>query len=154
ATTEFSQRGDHGPAALLQRLTTMVQSSCDFEGGAIADEELAVAGRRHSAGRVVGIGAGADDRTVADPARCFPCHPTGRGGGGEIALAITGDSTDGAGLGCGWKALSECSLQFQPALVGTEIAELLESDLLGATEGEGALADQQHMRRVFHHSAR
>ena len=53
-----------------------------------ANEELAVTGRRHRAGGVVGIDAGADDRGVADPARQFAGHAAGRGRRGEIAGSV------------------------------------------------------------------
>src|SRR5882724_6917280 len=132
----------------------MAQSGRDLEGGAIADEELAVAGRRHRAGCVVGVGAGADHRAVADPAGRLTRHPAGRGRGGEITLAVAGDSAYGAGLGRGWRALGECGPQLPPALVCAEVTRLGKCDVLLAAEGEGARTDQKYMVRVLHHSAR
>src|SRR5262245_50549509 len=131
----------------------MAQSSRNLEGCAIADEELAVARRRHRTGCVVGVGAGANHRAVADPAGHLTGYPAGRGRGGEIALAVAGDGTYGTGPGRGRRAPGKCALQFPPALLGAEVAELLKGDVLLAAEGEGALSDQQYMVRVFHHGA-
>src|SRR3546814_5508123 len=60
-----------------------------------ADVELAPAGPGHRA-TGVGVGAGTDDRRVADPAVALIGHPAGRGAGGQVALAVQGQGTDGA----------------------------------------------------------
>src|SRR5262249_55700982 len=96
---EFSQRLDNRLCGLVQRLVGVAQPRGDFEGRAVANKELAVAGRRYRTGRVVRIGAGADDRAVADPAGGFARHPTRRGSSGEIAVTVAGNGTDGALLG-------------------------------------------------------
>ena len=84
------------PRRLRQRVAAMADARRDFMRDAEPDEELAVAGRRDRAGRVVGEGAGADDRAVADPARQFAGHPAGRGRGGEISATIARNSADRA----------------------------------------------------------
>src|SRR5713101_1985000 len=108
-------------------------------------------GRRHCAGRIVGIGAGADNRTVADPAQGLAGHSAGRGGGSEIAFAISGNGTHRSGLGRGSAALTEDRLQFPPALIAAEIGGLGKGHTLLAAKGKGALADHQYMLRVVHH---
>jgi len=82
------------------RCDLSVKLRSDLERGAVSDKELAVAGCRDRAGRIVGIGPGADDRAVADPPGGFAGHPASRGSGGEIAVAIPGNGTHGP-LFCG-----------------------------------------------------
>ena len=60
-----------------------------------ADDGLAVAGGRDRAARV-GVGAGPDQRRVADAARRLVAGAAGRGRGGEVARVIEGNRADGA----------------------------------------------------------
>src|SRR5581483_3829634 len=59
------------------------------------DDRLARARRRAGAERVVGIGAGADHRRVADAAGALPGDAARRGGGGDVPARIAGDRADG-----------------------------------------------------------
>ena len=55
-----------------------------------------MAGCGYCTGRVVSIGAGSNDRAVANPARHLAGHTPGRGGGGKIAVAVASDRPYGA----------------------------------------------------------
>ena len=68
----------------------------DFAGEGEADEVLADTGAGDGASVVVGVGAGADERRIADAAGEFGLHATGGGGGGEVAFGVAGDGADGA----------------------------------------------------------
>ena len=71
-----------------------------------ADELLAGAGARDGH-VVVGPGAGADHRRVADAARQLAAHAAGRRGGGEVAVGVERDRADGAVLvGAAWRSRS------------------------------------------------
>ena len=56
--------------------------------GSGADEIFAGAGRGDRGRAVVGIGAGADQRRIADPAPALAGQPAGRGRGGDMAVRI------------------------------------------------------------------
>src|SRR5579862_9911242 len=81
---------------LGQRVAAQREARGDFVRDGVADEELAMPGRRYRAARIVGIGPGADQRAVADPPRQFASGSAGRGGGGEIATAIPRNRADRA----------------------------------------------------------
>lgn len=63
-------------------------------------EILAIAGRRHGAGGVVGVDTRPDDRRVADPAFALVDDAADRGVCGKVAELVTGDRTDGAVFVC------------------------------------------------------
>ena len=79
--TIMKRRGLWGEALVLH-------GGDDGVGRHVAHEELAVAGRRDRRGLVVGIGAGADDGRVADPARGLGAEAAGRGAGRQIATDL------------------------------------------------------------------
>jgi hypothetical protein len=64
--------------------------------GSDADEILARPGRRHGAGAVVGIGAGSDDRRIADTAPTLAGGAAGRGSRSDMALGVESDRSDRA----------------------------------------------------------
>src|SRR5205807_2073126 len=111
---------------LLQRSTAVAEARGNREGGDVPDEEFAMTRRRDRAGRVVGIGAGADNRGVADPTGRFSRHSAGRGSGGEIAVAVSGDGAHGAVLPRLAARIFEGALQFAPTCYGVEIVGLAE----------------------------
>src|SRR5439155_356629 len=120
---DSAQFVDDRARRLTERLAGIAQAGSDLERGTVANKKFAVPGRRDRAGGIVGVGAGANDRAVADPARSLAGHPAGRGGGGEIAVAVPGDGADGAMSGR-LLAPSERVLQFPPAGFGAEIFRL------------------------------
>jgi hypothetical protein len=71
----------------------------DTVGGPFAEDELhdgfAPAGEGDGGGEVVGIAAATDEGGVADAAGSFVEGASGGGAGGEIAVAVEGDSADG-----------------------------------------------------------
>ena len=73
---------------LGQALLLVGHARRDVMGDGVPDEVFAVAGAGDAGGAVVGIGAGTDDRRVADAAEAFAGHPAGGGTGGEVALGI------------------------------------------------------------------
>ena len=81
----------------------------DAVDGPLAEDELhdglAPAGERDGGGVVVGVATAADERGVADPAGGFGERTSGAGGGGDVAVDVEGDGTDGVmGFegGCGF----------------------------------------------------
>jgi hypothetical protein len=60
------------------------------------DEVFTRSGRRHRRRAVVGVGARADHRRIADPAPALAGDAAGRGCGGDVAVRVAGDRADGA----------------------------------------------------------
>ena len=71
-------------------------ASGDFMAGDSADEVLARPRRRHGTGAVVGIGAGPDQRRIADPAPALAGDAAGRRRRGEVPVRIAGDRANRA----------------------------------------------------------
>ena len=124
-----------------------------------ADEVLAAAGRRNRAGRVVGIGAGADDRRIADAAPALVRHAARGGCGREVAIPVARDRADRAevadvlldrGRALGLLRV----LELLPPALGVEVAAGHERHALLQRELLRALAGEQHVRRALHHHAR
>src|SRR5207248_1263429 len=86
-----------GPLAVLHQDADLVRDG-------VADEDLAVPGGRDRTGGVVGISPGADDGRVADAAVPLVRHPSGRGPGGEVAVAVEGHRADGPERAIGRRA--------------------------------------------------
>src|SRR6478672_3639375 len=61
-----------------------------------ANKILAVTSAGHRASLIVGIGAGADNRRVADSPGQLVCHSAGGSRRGQITFLIQRDSSDGA----------------------------------------------------------
>src|SRR5581483_8027698 len=59
------------------------------------DDGLARAGRGRGADEVVGVGAGADHRGIADPAAPLARDAAGRGGGGDVTARVARHRADG-----------------------------------------------------------
>ena len=128
-----------------------------------ADEVFAAAGRGDRAGRVVRVGAGADDRRVADAAPALVRHAAGRGRGGEVAVPVARDGADRAEeadvlIGGGGDALGLLRLlrflELLPAPLGVEVAAGHERHALFERELLRAFAREQHVRRALHDHAR
>ena len=73
---------------LLQRLTGIAHQGRDVMGYNGANEILAVPRGRHGTGLIVGIGARADDRHIANTPEALVRHATGRGPCRNIAVLI------------------------------------------------------------------
>src|SRR3546814_15393463 len=94
-----------------------------------------------------------DDRRVADPAVALVGHPAGRGAGGQVALAVQGQGTDGAevfgdlrlGVGLPRGVLLQGPLQLLPAPLGAEIGRI---DLLHAPRSEEHTSELQSLMRI------
>ena len=147
---QLTHRLLEGEGAVLDRGAHVV-------GGHGAYEILAVPGRRDRAHAVLGVGPRADDRRVADAPGSLVGHPAGRGGGGEIAVAIARHGPHGARRG------GHQIRDVSPALLGLELLEALrgaevmighERQALFERELLGAGAHQQHMPRLLHHPPR
>ena len=83
-------------AASLQAFAEEADARVDLEGDAFADEELARAGARHRGAAIVGIGARADQRRIADPAPALAGDPAGRGRGGDVPRLVERHRADRA----------------------------------------------------------
>ena len=92
-SASFGTEACASPIAVAEALADL---RADFVGDADADEIFARAGRRDRAAAVVGIGAGADDRRIADPAPALAGEAAGRGRGGDMALLVERDRADRA----------------------------------------------------------
>ena len=88
--------GEHSVERLLQRLAADPHPRGQLVGGDGADEIFARAGRRNRGGAVVGIGAGADQRRIADPAPALGGQPAGRGRDRDMAVDVDRDRSDRA----------------------------------------------------------
>ena len=80
---------------LFERLVAIADAGGDIGGGIGADEIFAEAGAADGAA-LVGPGAGADDRRVADAAGSLGEDAAGGSGGGEVAVLVERDSADRA----------------------------------------------------------
>ena len=81
---------------VLQRLLEIGHAGGNVVGDGVADELLADAGAADGAGGVVGIGARADDRRIADAAVFLVRPAAGRSAGGQVAVRVEGHAADGA----------------------------------------------------------
>ena len=88
--------GEHRVERLLQRLAAEPHALGELVRGDGADEIFARAGRGDRGRAVVGIGAGADQRRIADPAPALGGQPAGRGGGRDMAVDVDRDRADRA----------------------------------------------------------
>ena len=130
----------------------------DFMGDADADEIFAGAGRRDRAGAVVGIGAGADDRRIADP-RPSACRSGRRsrsrrrhGRRCRRATAPTVPYFSSRVEMIGRSArMQSSSWRRRSAVANHSGADLLETLL--ARELVGALAAEEDVRALLHHRA-
>src|SRR5215469_10909359 len=136
----------------MQRMARMAQAGGNLKRCPKTNEIFPVTGRRDCTGGVVRINAGTDDRAVADAAGHLAGHPPGRGGGCEIAIAVTRDSAHGAMtallvviLGEAATATFELVLQRPPAFRRIKIWGISKGDALLLAKSECPLADQQHM---------
>ncbi len=66
----------------------VLHAGADIARDRRADEVLAMAGSADGAGAVVGIGAGADDRRIADATPLLVGHAAGRSACGEVAVTV------------------------------------------------------------------
>src|SRR5215471_7062734 len=145
----------------MQRMACIAQAGGDLKRCPKTDEIFPVTGRRDCTGGVVRVDAGPDDRAVADAAGHLAGHPPGRGGGGEIAIAVTRDGAHGTMTALLVVILDEAAtatfelvLQCPPALRRIKISVISKGDALLSAKGERPLADQQHMVGKLHHCAR
>src|SRR5262245_37469761 len=69
----------------------------DVVGDGVADKDLAGAGAGDAAGVIVGVGAGADERRVADAPGQPVRQPAGRGAGRQVAVTVQGGGADRPG---------------------------------------------------------
>jgi len=124
-----------------------------------------VAGAGDTGCAVVGVGARADDRRVADAAEALAGHPAGGGAGGDVALGVQRHAADGAEvvgvpvrlgggpwLGLGFLLLEPC-LNLFPAALGEEVFGIDHLEPVVAGEFLGATVGEQDVRRLFHHGA-
>src|ERR1051326_9209032 len=86
---------DHFVAGLLDGHPFVFVERGDVVGDGVADEVLACAGGGDGDGVVRGVGAGADDRGVADAAELLVRRAAGRRAGGEIAFLVERDGAHG-----------------------------------------------------------
>src|SRR3712207_6102867 len=129
----------------------MAHARCNLMGGRIADEDLAVPGRRYGAGAVIRPRPGADDRAVADPAGGFRGHAARRRCSCEIATPVSSHRADRAVLArlvlviLPALAHGQGFLEGIPALLGVEVGGLLEGKTLPAAEFQSAVSNEQDM---------
>ena len=89
---------ENGIRRLLHADALIGDERCDLVADAIAHEIFALAGARDGAAAIAGIGAGADDRRIADAAGGLVGVAAGRGRGREMALGVARDRADRAVL--------------------------------------------------------
>ena len=145
------------------RFAEIGDAAGDLVGDGVADEELAGAGPRDGADAVAGIGAGADDRGIADPAFGLVVVAAGRSRGGEMTVGIERDGADRAvpfGLARRFERAREPALlealERLHAPFGGEIAlfddiepgALGESVGIGTAEHHRTVAFEQRPRRL------
>ena len=110
---------------LAKRASAEAHARADVVRHRGADEHLAVPGRRHRAAAVVGVGACADQRRIADASEALAGHPAGRGCRGEPARRIQRDRADGAHVRDGERreaaVAAANALELPPAGGGVEI---------------------------------
>src|SRR5579862_3314245 len=157
---------DYRAHGLGQRHLLVAHHGADIVSDHLPDIELALAGARHRAG-LVRVGAGPDDRRIADAPVELIGDAAGGSGRGEMALGVEGHGADRAhalrsaagpdrqwprGRACGGSPL--VVLELAQALRGYEVAlrherrALLERELLGAGAGE------HHVGGFIHDEAR
>ena len=99
AAVAFAECSVHdGFGRLLDGLAGELHAGGNRVGDGVADELFAGAGARDGARAVVGVGAGADDRGVADAAPALGGEAARGRRGGEVAVAVEGDGADRAVL--------------------------------------------------------
>src|SRR3546814_2629220 len=77
-----------------QRRLAITDLRVDLGAEADADEAFPGAGAGNRRASIIGEGAGADDRRVANPSRMLVGQSAGAGGRGEMAARVAGDRTD------------------------------------------------------------
>ena len=107
---------DDGVRRRGEGLAPVPHPSADVVRDDVAHEVLPFARSRHGAGRA-GVGAGPDDRRIADPAPPLVGQAAGRGPGGDPPLLVQGHGADRAVL----LGLRPLALQLVPATLGEEI---------------------------------
>src|SRR5690606_21732684 len=147
---------DHRLAGTGDAVAGQAHARADLVRGGGADVELAPAGAGDRAA-VVGPGAGADDRRVADAAIALVGHAAGRRACGEIPLRIQGNRTDGTEVGARRRGgeqrmrlavVAQRLLQLLPALLGVEVPGFDQGDALLLREAFRTLAHHHHVARA------
>src|SRR3546814_20558675 len=77
-----------------QRRLAITDLRVDLGAEADADEAFPGAGAGNRRASIIGEGAGADDRRVANPSRMLVGQSAGAGGRGEMAARVAGARTD------------------------------------------------------------
>jgi len=113
-----------------------------------ADDRLAGPGGRSGAEPVVGVGAGADHRGVADPAATLPGDAAGRGRGRDVAGAVAGHGPHG--LARRRPALAPAAAR----LLGHQGLGRAAREPVALGERGGGLAHEQYFRALGEHRAR
>src|SRR6185503_10708419 len=116
---------DDGVGRGLDRHVGVLDARADVVRDGVADPEFADAGGRDGAALIVRVGAGADDRRVADTAEALVGQPAGRGAGCEVAVLVERHRADRAVMVLGLRRLLlfGCQLVLQrfPGAVRVEI---------------------------------
>src|SRR5213075_3260592 len=115
---------DNSPSRRGEIHSAVLYQCRNIVSGHGADKEFAIAGRGNSTGLVVRVGAGADNRRVADSARPFIRISAGGGGGRQVARLIERNGADGPVPIRIRKPFSACgsdTLQGLPALRGVKV---------------------------------
>jgi hypothetical protein len=130
--------------------------------------DCAPSGEGDGGGLVVGVAAAADEGRISDTAGRFVEGATGRGGGGEVAVGVQGDGSDGvvgverggiflrAGEGFVGEAgaLSMLGSGKPGAFAGNdEFGVVAKGHAVGLGEGFGTGADEVDVRTFFKHEA-
>ena len=127
----------------------------ELVGGDGADEIFPRAGCRHGRRAVVGVGPGADQRRIADPAPALGGEAASRGRRRDMAVDVDRDGSDGAVFDrIVEPAFCEEFLELSPALRDFEpaVRDLLDAVL--AREQIGILAGQEDVRSLIEQEAR
>ena len=120
----------------------------DLVGHRDADDRLAVAGAGDGDAGVVGPGARADQRRVADAAAALAHRAAGRGRRREPAVEIARDSAHRPGRPAG-----PAGGEHRPLAVGDEVAGLAQLDALIGGERARRRAHEQDVVAVAQHRA-
>src|SRR3546814_11492493 len=113
-------------------------------GGADTDVILARSGGGDGAAAIVGIGAGADDRRIADASPTLAGEAARRGRSGKIAVRVARHRADGTEMHVLVEDRARLRvqelLQLLPALLGAEIGgiDLFQAHFLGELGGARA----------------
>jgi hypothetical protein len=86
--------GQHPVERLLDAGAAEANARAQLMRGSGPDEDLAEASGAYRGRAVVGIGAGTDQRRIADPAPALGGQPAGRRRGRNMAVTIERDRTD------------------------------------------------------------